>query len=219
HLGFDIFLTNRQIVVGIFSLTDCYVKNNMFQVLRHTSSLSRTQLSRSLPAFSTCPTYMKLADCDPICRKEAPKIENDAVTALPEEARQRHALDSTITVPLKVDLTPVSGVPEEHIRCRRVRIYQQPKNAMQSGTSNIHHWEMEFDTRQRWENPLMGWTSTGDPLSNMKVVFRSPDEAIQHCEKNGWSWYLDVPKIQKAFKPKSYSVNFSWNKRTRVSTK
>lgn len=31
---------------------------------------------------------------------------------------------------------------------------------MQSGTSNIGHWQTEFDTKDRWENPLMGWTST-----------------------------------------------------------
>lgn len=120
---------------------------------------------------------------------------------------------------LQVDITPISGVPDEHIYTRRVRIYQPPKNAMQSGTNNIHHWEMEFDNRQRWENPLMGWTSTGDPLSNMKVQFPSPQEAIQHCEKNGWAWYIDVPKREKEFKPKSYGINFSWNRRTRVSTK
>lgn len=90
---------------------------------------------------------------------------------------------------------------------------------MQSGTNNIHHWEMEFDNRQRWENPLMGWTSTGDPLSNMKVQFKSSEEAIEHCEKNGWSWFIDEVKEVKGFKPKSYGENFSWNRRTRVTTK
>lgn len=30
---------------------------------------------------------------------------------------------------------------------------------MQSGTNNIQRWEMEFETRERWENPLMGWSS------------------------------------------------------------
>lgn len=33
---------------------------------------------------------------------------------------------------------------------------------MQSGTNNIGHWEMEFETRERWENPLMGWSSRSD---------------------------------------------------------
>lgn len=118
-----------------------------------------------------------------------------------------------------MDMSPITGVPEEHVKPRRVRIYQPPKNAMQSGTSNIHHWEMEFDNRQRWENPLMGWASSGDPLSNMKVQFTKAEEAIEHCERHGWIWFLDVPKVEKSLKPKSYGINFSWNRRTRVSTK
>lgn len=118
-----------------------------------------------------------------------------------------------------MDISPVSGVPAEHVIERRVRIFKPAKNAMQSGTNNIHHWEMEFDNRQRWENPLMGWTSTGDPLSNMKVQFKSSEEAIEHCEKNGWSWFIDEVKEVKQFKPKNYGENFSWNRRTRVTTK
>lgn len=54
----------------------------------------------------------------------------------------------------------MTGVPEEHLKTRKVRIFVPPKNAMQSGTDNTHHWEMEFDNKQRWENPLMGWCST-----------------------------------------------------------
>ena len=54
----------------------------------------------------------------------------------------------------------MSGVPEEHITTRRVRIYIPAKNAMQSGTFGTRKWRMDFDTRERWENPLMGWTST-----------------------------------------------------------
>lgn len=54
----------------------------------------------------------------------------------------------------------VSGVPDEHIKTRTVRIYQPPKNAMQSGSNNINFWQISFDTRERWENPLMGWTSS-----------------------------------------------------------
>ncbi len=63
----------------------------------------------------------------------------------------------------------IQGVPEEHIKERYVRIYRPAKNPMQSGTANIKRWKIEFETRQRWENSLMGWASTGDPLSNMQV--------------------------------------------------
>ncbi|KPJ10510.1 NADH dehydrogenase [ubiquinone] iron-sulfur protein 4, mitochondrial [Papilio machaon] len=179
----------------------------MFKVLTHTTRLSR----QAIPGPSYLIYNARFASTnDPAARKEAPIIDNETVIALPAEAKEKSALESTITVPKKA---------KEHIKTRRVRIYQPPKNAMQSGTNNIHHWEMEFDNRQRWENPLMGWTSTGDPLSNMKVQFSSPEDAIEHCEKNGWIWYLDCPKLEKEFKPKSYGINFSWNRRTRVSTK
>jgi len=75
-----------------------------------------------------------------------------------QEVDHRQALKSTITVN-KEDVGYVSGVPEEHIKTRKVRIYQPAKSAMQSGTNNVQFWRMEFDTRERWENPLMGWTS------------------------------------------------------------
>lgn len=57
-------------------------------------------------------------------------------------------------------ITPVTGVPEEHIKTRLVRIFKPAKNPMQSGTFNTRKWKMEFETRQRWENPLMGWASS-----------------------------------------------------------
>ena len=60
---------------------------------------------------------------------------------------------------------------------------------------------------------------SGDPLSNMKVEFNSKEEAIVHCEKNGWAWYIDGEEKPLKKRNKNYGVNFAWNKRTRVSTK
>ncbi|MCP6336129.1 ETC complex I subunit, partial [Klebsiella pneumoniae] len=73
---------------------------------------------------------------------------------------RKRLAEGVITVKEKDEIFRVSGVPEEHTKGRRVRIFQPAKNAMQSGTNNTDKWQMEFDTRQRWENPLMGWTST-----------------------------------------------------------
>ncbi|GFS18367.1 NADH dehydrogenase [ubiquinone] iron-sulfur protein 4, mitochondrial [Elysia marginata] len=66
----------------------------------------------------------------------------------------------TISVPDKVDISSITGVPEEHVKTRTVRIFVPAVNSMQSGTYNSRRWRMEFDERERWENPLMGWTST-----------------------------------------------------------
>ncbi|EFN62326.1 NADH dehydrogenase [ubiquinone] iron-sulfur protein 4, mitochondrial [Camponotus floridanus] len=134
-----------------------------------------------------------------------------------EETEYLEALKNPITV-TDENVGYVSGVPEEHIKTRRVRIYQPAKSAMQSGTNNIQFWQMDFDTRERWENPLMGWTSSGDPMSNIQVNFATKEEAIAHCKKMGWEYYVQKPNLNQP-KPRSYGINFSWNKRTRVSTK
>ena len=41
----------------------------------------------------------------------------------------------------------------------------------------------------RWINPLMGWTSTSDPLENVgrsALLFHTKEEAIAFCQKHGW---------------------------------
>ncbi|XP_043603894.1 NADH dehydrogenase [ubiquinone] iron-sulfur protein 4, mitochondrial isoform X1 [Bombus pyrosoma] len=136
-----------------------------------------------------------------------------------EEQLARKAREEALIVVSECeDVGSCSGVPETHIKTRRVRIYCPAKNAMQSGTNNINYWQLDFDTRERWENPLMGWTSTGDPLSNVQVAFTTKEEAIAHCNKMGWEYYIQKPNVNSP-KPRSYGTNFSWNKRTRVSTK
>ncbi|CAH1110815.1 unnamed protein product [Psylliodes chrysocephalus] len=152
-------------------------------------------------------------------RQVEPTIKNDIALLNPDEIEHKKKMQELITVEGTTNLAPISGVPEEHIRERRVRIYEPPKNCMQSGTSNIGHWQIDFDARERWENPLMGWCSSGDPLSNMQVDFSSKDEAIEYCERNGWQWFVQKSSLEKKIKPKSYGINFSWNKRTRTSTK
>jgi len=136
-----------------------------------------------------------------------------------EELERRNLMKTTyITVTAPDDITPVSGVPEEHVKSRRVRIFKPAKNAMQSGTNNTKRWRMEFETRERWENPLMGWSSSGDPLSNMNLDFLDKQDAIAFCDKNGWPWFVEEP-VDKQPKKKTYGDNFSWAKNTRVSTK
>uniref|UniRef100_A0A1B6D4W0 NADH dehydrogenase [ubiquinone] iron-sulfur protein 4, mitochondrial n=1 Tax=Clastoptera arizonana TaxID=38151 RepID=A0A1B6D4W0_9HEMI len=158
----------------------------------------------------TSSVLSKLVDPTPIDPKYA--------ITKPEEIKHDQQLGEYITIDSPMDISKFSGVPEEHIKTRRVRIYSPAKNAMQSGTDNIGHWQMQFETRDRWENPLMGWSSSGDPLSNMIIEFKSQQDATDFCDKNGWKWFIDEEK-KPTPKVKNYGVNFAWNKRTRVSTK
>ncbi|XP_049964796.1 NADH dehydrogenase [ubiquinone] iron-sulfur protein 4, mitochondrial [Schistocerca serialis cubense] len=186
--------------------------------LRNVATKRSTALNGCKYAFSTCSVRYG-EDIDTALKiKEAPQVDSKRALMKPEEVVARKHLEGYITVDQPADISVITGVPEEHIKTRLVRIYMPAKNAMQSGTDNTHRWEMEFETRERWENPLMGWASTGDPLSNMKIDFQTKDDAISFCEKNGWRWFVEEPKPKQA-KVKNYGFNFSWNKRTRVSTK
>ncbi|KAH9689947.1 NADH dehydrogenase iron-sulfur protein 4 [Citrus sinensis] len=60
----------------------------------------------------------------------------------------------------------LSGIPEQHLR-RRVIIYSPARTASQQGSGKVGKWFINFLSTQKWENPLMGWTSTGDPYANV----------------------------------------------------
>uniref|UniRef100_A0A8D1N304 NADH dehydrogenase [ubiquinone] iron-sulfur protein 4, mitochondrial n=1 Tax=Sus scrofa TaxID=9823 RepID=A0A8D1N304_PIG len=95
-----------------------------------------------------------------------------------------------IAVDEKLDITTLTGVPEEHIKTRKVRIFVPARNNMQSGVNNTKKWKMEFDTRERWENPLMGWSSTADPLSNLVLTFSTKEDAVAFAEKNAYIFHV-----------------------------
>jgi NADH dehydrogenase (ubiquinone) Fe-S protein 4 len=43
---------------------------------------------------------------------------------------------------------------------RIARITIPTRNVMQSGSSKLDRWVVNWDTEERWENPLMGWISS-----------------------------------------------------------
>ena len=56
---------------------------------------------------------------------------------------------------------------------------------MQSGTYSNRKWKIDFGNKERWENPTMGWGSTGDPLSNLNLEFGNKEDAILYCQRMG----------------------------------
>ena len=82
-------------------------------------------------------------------------------------------------------VAPLACHPSEHVIQRKVRIFVPPKNSMQSGTYSNRKWLIDFDNRERWENPTMGWGSSGDPLSNLNIEFSNKEDAIIYCQRMG----------------------------------
>lgn len=120
--------------------------------------------------------------------------------------------------PFKVDRAMLYPEQMEWLDERLVRISRPSKNVMQSGTAYMNSWKLEFDSQPRWENWLMGWTSTADPNSNLVMTFPSKEDAIAYCDKNKLQWFVEEQPERKV-RRKSYADNFSWNKRTRTSNK
>lgn len=105
----------------------------------------------------------------------------------------------------------ISGIPEEHIS-RRVIIYSPARTATQQGSGKVGKWKINFLSTQKWENPLMGWTSTGDPYANVGeagLSFDSEAAARAFTEKHGWE-YVVKKHHTPLLKIKSYSDNFKW---------
>ncbi|KAG7034286.1 NADH dehydrogenase [ubiquinone] iron-sulfur protein 4, mitochondrial, partial [Cucurbita argyrosperma subsp. argyrosperma] len=86
----------------------------------------------------------------------------------------------------------VSGIPDEHLT-RRVVIYSPARTASQQGSGKVGKWKINFMSTQKWENPLMGWTSTGDPYANVgdsALSFDSEEAAKEFADKHGWEYVV-----------------------------
>ena len=78
---------------------------------------------------------------------------------------------------------------------------------MQSGKRNTKCWILEFDTLNTGISPLMGWQSSKDTMSEVKLEFDNKDEAIKYAKKNNIDFYVIEPQKSKIIK-KSYTDNF-----------
>ena len=90
---------------------------------------------------------------------------------------------------------------------KKAKIYIPNKNPMQSGLGKIDKWILEFETKNPTKNPLMGWESSSDTLSELKLEFSSKASAIDYAKKKRIDYELIEPKKRKVIK-KSYADNF-----------
>ena len=91
---------------------------------------------------------------------------------------------------------------------RKAKIYKPSKTAMQSGIKKFDKWIIEYITDDPGINPLMGWESSTDTNSELKLEFSSKELAIEYAKKNKINFELIEPKIRKIIK-KSYADNFT----------
>ena len=93
---------------------------------------------------------------------------------------------------------------------KRAKIYKPTKTAMQSGERNTKKWLLEFDTLNTGIDPLMGWVSSKDTMSEVKLEFSTKEQAVNYAKKNNISYYIIEPQKRNIIK-KSYTDNFLKN--------
>ena len=90
---------------------------------------------------------------------------------------------------------------------KKAIIYIPNKNPMQSGLAKSDKWILEFKTKDPTKNPLMGWESSSDTYSELKLEFSSKELAINYAKKKKIEFELIEPRKRKTVK-KSYADNF-----------
>ena len=91
---------------------------------------------------------------------------------------------------------------------KKAKIYMPTKNAMQSGLAKNDKWIIEFYTKDSGIEPLMGWESSTDTLTELKLEFSSKDKAIEYAKKNKIKFEI-IESKEKQFIKKSYADNFT----------
>jgi hypothetical protein len=97
----------------------------------------------------------------------------------------------------------------------RARIYQPARTAMQSGAAKTHQWVLEFAPASAREiDPLMGWTSSGDTESQVRLRFDSRAAAEDYARAQGIDYDVTEPKPRKpVIRPRGYGENFATDRK------
>lgn len=92
------------------------------------------------------------------------------------------------------------------------RIFRPAKTAMQSGQAKTDQWILEYEPESpRKVEPLMGYTSSGDMKSQIRLAFDSQEEAVAYAKRYGIAYRVVEPHEPKRRKV-SYSDNFRFDR-------
>jgi hypothetical protein len=97
----------------------------------------------------------------------------------------------------------------------RARIYQPAKTAMQSGTAKAKGWVLEFaPATAREVDPLMGWTSSDDMDSQVRLRFDSREAAEDYATAHGIAFDVTSPHARRPnIRAGGYGENFATNRK------
>lgn len=95
------------------------------------------------------------------------------------------------------------------------RIYRPARNAMQSGVARTKQWVLDFGPESEREiDPLMGWTSSDDMQSQVRLRFATQEQAEDYAREKGID-YVVLPQHSRKpnVRPMGYGENFATGRR------
>ena len=94
-----------------------------------------------------------------------------------------------------------------------IKIYIPAKTSMQAGQGKSKKWLAEYvSDSEKVKDTLMGWNSSLDTKSQIRLFFDTKDQAIEWAKKNNYQYFIEEPKSKK-IKPKNYASNFDINRK------
>lgn len=88
------------------------------------------------------------------------------------------------------------------------RIYQRPKNAMQSGKALLDQWVLDFAPAEaKKPDPLMGWAGSGDMKQQVTLCFPTVEEAKAYADRYGIEAEVHASPPRR-LKIQAYADNF-----------
>ncbi|MDY8109447.1 ETC complex I subunit [Fulvimarina sp. 2208YS6-2-32] len=93
------------------------------------------------------------------------------------------------------------------------RIYKPTRTAMQSGKAKTQEWLLIYEPQEpKRIDPLMGYTSSGDMLGQLRLSFETREQAVEYAERNDIPYRVEEPKETKRVRV-AYSDNFKYDRR------
>ena len=98
----------------------------------------------------------------------------------------------------------------------RARIYKPARTAMTSGMAKTRKWVLDFAPASPREiDPLMGWTSSSDTQSQVRLRFDTREAALEYAREHGLEVVVIEPEARKPnIRPRGYGENFATDRRT-----
>jgi len=87
---------------------------------------------------------------------------------------------------------------------------------MTSGMAKTHKWVLEYAPASAREvDPLMGWTSSNDTQTQVRLKFDTKEEALDYAKDHGIEAQVSEPHKRKPnLRARGYVENFATDRRS-----